>query len=78
MSISIVFFFSLYKASTHMKEQLLEASEMQNVVLQKQREGLEIQNHLLNHGLKLEDIIQNSAETVNNIVTDFKYVLNLL
>lgn len=60
-----------------MKEQLLEASEMQNIVLQKQKEGLEIQNHLLNHGLKLEDVIQNSAETVNTIVSDFKYVFKL-
>ena len=61
-----------------MKEQLLEASEMQSMVLQRQKEGLKIQNQLLNHGLKLEDVIQNSAETVNNIVSDFKYVFKLL
>lgn len=62
----------LYKASTHMKEQISEAAKMQSVVLERQKEGLEMQNQLLDNGLKLEGVIQNSAETVNNIVSDFK------
>lgn len=55
-----------------MKEQISEAAKMQNIVLERQKEGLEMQNQLLDNGLKLEGVIQNSAETVNNIVSDFK------
>jgi hypothetical protein len=55
-----------------MKDQLLEASEMQGMILNSQKEGLRIQNELLDHGQELETILQTSSETVSNMVSDFK------
>ncbi|XP_043280596.1 uncharacterized protein [Venturia canescens] len=62
----------LYKASMVMREQLLEATEMQSIVLESQREGLRIQNELLDHGKELGNVIRTSAETVSGMVVDFK------
>lgn len=57
-----------------MREQLLEATEMQSIVLESQREGLKLQNELLDHGKELGNVIRSSAETVSGMVVDFKYV----
>ncbi|RLU23704.1 hypothetical protein DMN91_003910 [Ooceraea biroi] len=57
-----------------MKDQLLEASEMQGVILNSQKEGLRIQNELLDHGKELGTVLKTSSETVNNMVSDFKKV----
>jgi len=62
----------LFQVSSRMKDQLLEASEMQGMILNSQKEGLRIQNELLDHGQELETILQTSSETVSNMVSDFK------
>ncbi|XP_011308612.1 uncharacterized protein [Fopius arisanus] len=62
----------LYDASSKMREQLHEASEIQGSMLESQKEGLTLQNKLLDHGKTLEGIIESSAETVNTMVTDFR------
>lgn len=62
----------LFQVSSRMKEQLLEASEMQGVILNSQKEGLRIQNELLDHGKELGTVLQSSSETVSNMVLDFK------
>lgn len=54
-----------------MKEQLLEASQMQNIMLESQKEGIKIQNQLLDNGKELENIIQSSSESVANMVFSF-------
>ncbi|KAI4502441.1 hypothetical protein M0802_002353 [Mischocyttarus mexicanus] len=63
---------SLYKVSSQMKEQLLEASELQGLMLKSQKEGLQIQNEILNHGKELGSVIKSSSETVNDMVMEFK------
>lgn len=55
-----------------MKDQLLEASEMQSVILNSQKEGLRIQNKLLDHGKELGTVLKTSSETVSSMVSDFK------
>lgn len=55
-----------------MKDQLLEASQMQGTILNSQKEGLRIQNELLDHGKELGTVLKSSSETVNNMVLDFK------
>jgi len=55
-----------------MKDQLLEASEMQGVILNSQKEGLRIQNELLDHGKELGNVLKTSSDTVSNMVSDFK------
>ncbi|XP_031784980.1 uncharacterized protein LOC100119657 [Nasonia vitripennis] len=62
----------LYEASSLMKEQLLEASHVQGAMLESQKEGLKIQNQLLDHGKELENVIQSSYESVTNMVHSFK------
>ncbi|XP_063995272.1 uncharacterized protein LOC135172809 isoform X2 [Diachasmimorpha longicaudata] len=62
----------LYDASSKMREQLHEAAEIQGSMLESQKEGLALQNKLLDHGKTLEGIIESSAETVNDMVTDFR------
>lgn len=62
----------LFHVSSRMKDQLLEASQMQGVILNSQREGLRIQNELLDHGKELGTVLKTSSETVSNMVTDFK------
>jgi len=62
----------LFQVSSRMKDQLLEASEMQSMILNSQKEGLRIQNELLDHGQELETILQTSSETVSNMMSDFK------
>ncbi|XP_015429008.1 PREDICTED: uncharacterized protein LOC107185765, partial [Dufourea novaeangliae] len=62
----------LYEASSRMKDQLLEASEMQGVMLESQKESLKIQSELLDHGKELGTILKSSSESVNNMVKDFK------
>ncbi|XP_046482796.1 uncharacterized protein [Neodiprion pinetum] len=62
----------LYRASSRMNQQLLEASAMQSAMLESQREGLMLQNELLHHGQQLGTVIKSSAETVTNMVSDFK------
>lgn len=62
----------LFQVSSRMKDQLLEASEMQGVILNSQKEGLRIQNELLDHGKELGSVLQTSSETVSNMVSDFK------
>ncbi|XP_023247085.1 uncharacterized protein LOC106645046, partial [Copidosoma floridanum] len=62
----------LYEASSLMKEQLSEASQMQGVMLESQKEGLKIQNKLLNNGKKLENVIQSSTASVTSMVSNFK------
>lgn len=68
----INWFCSLYEASSRMRAQLVEASEIQGIVLEGQREGLRIQNELLDHGKELGNVIKSSAETVSGMVVDFK------
>lgn len=55
-----------------MKDQLLEASQVQGAMLESQKEGLKIQNQLLDNGKELENIIQSSSESVTNMVFSFK------
>lgn len=55
-----------------MKEQLLEASEMQEIILDNQKQSLQMQNKLLNHGKELGIVLKSSSESVNNLVKDFK------
>lgn len=55
-----------------MKEQLLEASEMQEIILDSQKQSLQMQNKLLNHGKELGIVLKSSSENVNNLVKDFK------
>ena len=55
-----------------MKEQLQEASLMQESLLESQKKGLDMQNELLDHGKELGNIIQISSESVSNMVFDFK------
>lgn len=62
----------LYRASSLMNQQLLEASEMQNAMLESQKQGLKLQNELLHHGEQLGTVIKSSAETVNSMVSDFR------
>lgn len=62
----------MYEASSLMKQQLLEASQMQGAMLESQKEGLEIQNKLLDNGKELENIIQSSSDSVANMVFSFK------
>jgi len=62
----------LFQVSSRMKDQLIEASEMQGVILNSQKEGLRIQNELLDHGKELGTVLQTSSETVSNMVSDFK------
>lgn len=62
----------LFQVSSRMKDQLLEASQMQGVILNSQKEGLRIQNELLDHGKELGSVLKTSSETVNNMVLDFK------
>lgn len=62
----------LFQASSRMKDQLLEASEMQSVILNRQKEGLRIQNELLDHGKELGTVLKTSSEAVSNMVSDFK------
>lgn len=57
-----------------MKEQLLEASEMQSTMLESQKEGLQIQKEILDHGKELGNVLKSSSETVNDMVMEFKYV----
>lgn len=59
-----------------MTEQLVEASELQGSMLEGQKEGLRIQNELLQHGQELGIVIKSSAESVNTMVSDFKYKNN--
>ncbi|XP_011161083.1 uncharacterized protein LOC105196709 isoform X2 [Solenopsis invicta] len=62
----------LFQVSSRMKDQLLEASEMQGIILNSQKEGLRIQNELLDHGKELGTVLKTSSETVGNMVSDFK------
>ncbi|OAD53296.1 Dual specificity tyrosine-phosphorylation-regulated kinase 2, partial [Eufriesea mexicana] len=62
----------LYQVSSRMKEQLLEASEMQETMLSSQKQSLQMQNKLLNHGKELGDVLKSSSENVDNLVKDFK------
>lgn len=62
----------LFQVSSRMKDQLLEASQMQGVILNSQKEGLRIQNELLDNGKELGTVLKTSSETVNNMVLDFK------
>lgn len=55
-----------------MKEQLLEASEMQEIILDNQKQSLQMQNKLLNHGKELGIVLKSSSESVNNLIKDFK------
>lgn len=64
--------FRLFQVSSRMKDQLLEASQMQGVILNSQKEGLRIQNELLDNGKELGTVLKTSSETVNNMVLDFK------
>ncbi|XP_066598267.1 uncharacterized protein [Prorops nasuta] len=62
----------LYQVSSKMTNQLLEASKMQETVLESQKESLQIQNELLDDGKHLRSLLQSSAETVNSMVVDFQ------
>ncbi|KAK2589046.1 hypothetical protein KPH14_001885 [Odynerus spinipes] len=62
----------LYKVSSQMKEQLFEASELQNEMLRSQKEGLKIQNEILDHGKELGNVLKSSSKTVNDMVIEFK------
>ena len=55
-----------------MKESILEASQMQEEMLESQKEGLRIQNQLLDHGKELENVIQSSSKSVVDMVFDFQ------
>ncbi|XP_012148683.2 uncharacterized protein LOC105663582 [Megachile rotundata] len=62
----------LYQVSSRMKEQLLEASEMQGAMLESQKQSLKMQNKLLDHGKELGTILKSSSESVSNMAKDFK------
>ncbi|KYM97411.1 hypothetical protein ALC62_11703 [Cyphomyrmex costatus] len=62
----------LFQVSSRMKDQLLEASEMQDTILNSQKEGLRIQNEILDHGKELGTVLKTSSDTVSNMVSDFK------
>nr|XP_034196618.1 uncharacterized protein LOC117612052 [Osmia lignaria] len=62
----------LYQVSSRMKEQLLEASEMQGAMLEGQKQSLKMQNKLLDHGKELGSILKSSSESVNSMAKDFK------
>ncbi|KAJ8674517.1 hypothetical protein QAD02_005779 [Eretmocerus hayati] len=62
----------LYEASTLMKDQLIEASHVQGAMLESQKEGLKIQNQLLDNGKELENVIQSSSKSVSDMVLGFK------
>ncbi|XP_076276491.1 uncharacterized protein LOC143207197 isoform X2 [Lasioglossum baleicum] len=62
----------LYEVSTRMKDQLLEASEVQGAMLESQKESLKMQNILLDNGKELGTVLKSSSESVNNMVKDFK------
>ncbi|XP_053974431.1 uncharacterized protein LOC128874113 isoform X1 [Hylaeus volcanicus] len=62
----------LYQVSSRMREQLLEASEMQGAMLETQRESLKMQDELLVHGKQLGIVIKSSSASVQNMVKDFK------
>ncbi|XP_058801858.1 uncharacterized protein LOC131670350 [Phymastichus coffea] len=62
----------LYHASSMMKEQLIKSSQMQNIMLESQKEGIKIQNQLLENGKELENIIETSSKSVANMVFSFK------
>ncbi|XP_078049150.1 uncharacterized protein LOC144476296 [Augochlora pura] len=62
----------LFQVSTRMKDQLLEASEMQGAMLESQKDSLKMQNELLDHGKELGSVLKSSSESVNNMVKDFK------
>ncbi|XP_012280222.1 uncharacterized protein LOC105699653 [Orussus abietinus] len=62
----------LYQATSVMKEQLIEASQIQNSMLESQKEGLRLQNELLDHGKELGSVIKDSSQTVSDMVVDFK------
>lgn len=55
-----------------MKEQLLEATEVQGAMLESQKQSLRMQNVLLDHGKELGTVLKSSSESVNNMVKDFK------
>lgn len=55
-----------------MTEQLVEASKIQGSMLESQKEGLKIQNELLVNGKELGTVIKTSANSVNEMVLDFK------
>lgn len=55
-----------------MREQLLEASEIQETMLESQKQSLQMQNKLLTHGKELGSVLKSSSESVNNLVKDFK------
>lgn len=73
----IIIFYRLYHVSSRMKEQLLEASEMQEIILDNQKHSLQMQNKLLDHGKELGIVLKSSSESVNNLVKDFKWVFNI-
>lgn len=62
----------MYAASSKMTEQLVEASKIQGSMLESQKEGLKIQNELLVNGKELGTVIKTSANSVNEMVLDFK------
>ncbi|XP_050582299.1 uncharacterized protein LOC126918441 [Bombus affinis] len=62
----------LYQVSSRMREQLLEASEIQGNMLESQKQSLQMQNKLLSHGEELGSVLKSSSESVNNLVRDFK------
>ncbi|XP_043253220.1 uncharacterized protein LOC122397846 [Colletes gigas] len=62
----------LYQVSARMKQQLLEASEMQGTMLKTQKESLKMQNELLDNGKELGSVLKSSSASVNNMVKDFK------
>lgn len=73
----MIIFYRLYHVSSRMKEQLLEASEMQEIILDSQKQSLQMQNKLLNHGKELGIVLKSSSENVNNLVKDFKWVYEI-
>ncbi|XP_017794427.1 PREDICTED: uncharacterized protein LOC108575998 [Habropoda laboriosa] len=62
----------LHQVSSQMKEQLLEATEVQGAMLESQRQSLKMQNELLDNGKELGIVLKSSSESVNNMVKDFK------
>ena len=66
------FHYRLYQISSRMREQLLEASEIQETMLESQKQSLQMQNKLLTHGKELGSVLKSSSESVNNLVKDFK------
>ncbi|KAK1131622.1 hypothetical protein K0M31_017913 [Melipona bicolor] len=62
----------LYEVSSRMREQLLEASEIQETMLESQKQSLQMQDKLLTHGKELGSVLKSSSESVSNLVKDFK------